>query len=286
MGTSTSSKGPQGNISFDPPWLDQIVSTIKPSIGTHIDDTDDVSLNSNGVEQAENEQQSNKVVGISPPGRFAPSRAPMRDFLKHGGKQNFRKVAGNYSKTGMGGAKKLSSRMKVATVTGSNLFNLIQNIQNVPSIQNWLSTLNGKTPSFKELENQIINILIPDGGSIDEDSCRDSLSKAMSDLYETNPEIDLQNIQQDDIWFLIERFLASECLNRLVHDIGQIMESSEFKPEVIVQRMDEMRSYLEADLKSNLEVLRADSLAPSNKDLQTVLEKSLENTFSLYEGEI
>lgn len=286
MGTSTSSKGPQGNISFDPPWLDQIVSTIKPSIGTHIDDTDDVSRNSNDVEQAENEQQSSEVVGISPPGRFAPSRAPMRDFLKHGGKQNFRKVAGNYSKTGMGGAKKLSSRMKVATVTGSNLFNLIQNIQNVPSIQNWISTLNGKTPSFKELENQIINILIPDGGSIDEDSCRDSLSKAMSDLYETNPKIDLQNIDQDEVWFLIERFLANECLNRLCHDIGQVMESSVFKPEVIVQRMDEMRSYLEADLKSNLEVLRADSLAPSNKDLQTVLEKSLENTFSLYEGEI
>jgi hypothetical protein len=286
MGTSTSSKGPQGNISFDPPWLDQIVNNIKPSIGSDIGDTNDVSQNSDDVEQTENDQQNNTVVGISPPGRFAPSRAPMREFLKHGGKQNFRKVAGNYSKTGMGGAKKLSSRMKVATVTSSNLFNLIQNIQNVPSIQNWLTSLNGKIPSFRELENQIINILIPDGGSIDEDSCRYSLSQAMSDLYETNPEIDLQNIQQDDIWFLIERFLASECLNRLGHDIGQIMESSEFKPEVIVQRMDEMKSYLEADLKSNLEVLRADLTHPSNIDLQKVLEKSLENTFSLYEGEI
>src|SRR5690606_23536783 len=123
------------------------------------------------------------------------------------------------------GAKKLSSRMRVATAVGSNLFSLIQNIQNVPSIQSWLSSLNGKTPNFKELENQIINILIPDGGSIDEDSCRDSLSKAMSDLYEVKPDIDLFNIQQDEIWFLIERFLASECLNRLFHDIGQVMES-------------------------------------------------------------
>lgn len=285
MGTSTSSKGPQGNISFDPPWLDQIVTNIKPSIGSDIGTNNDSDSNNNN-EQTDNDQSNSRVIGISQPRRFVPSRAPMKDFLKHGGKQNFRKVVGNYSKTGMGGAKKLSSRMKVSTVTGSNLFHLIQNIQNVPSIQNWLTSLNGKTPSFRELENQIINILVPDGGSVDEDSCRYSLSQAMSDLYETNPEIDLQNIQQDDIWFLIERFLASECLNRLVHDIGQIMESSEFKPEVIVQRMDEMKSYLEADLKSNLEVLRSDLVHPSNEDLQKVLEKSLENTFSLYEGEI
>lgn len=285
MGTSTSSKGPQGGISFDPPWLDQVVADIKPTISNDVNDNNvNQSISSN--EQAENEEPNRNVVRNSPHGRFAPSRAPMREFLKNGGKHNFRKVAGNYSKTGMGGAKKLSSRMKVSTAVGSNLFNLIQNIQNIPSIQNWISSLNGKTPNFRELENQIINILVPDGGSIDEDSCRDSLSKAMSDLYEVNPDIDLQNIQQNEIWFLIERFLASECLNRLCHDIGQVMESSEFNPTVIVQRIDEMRSYLEADLRSNLEVLRADLVAPSNKDLQKVLEKSLENTFSLYEGEI
>jgi len=285
MGTSTSSKGPQGGISFDPPWLDQITVDIKPS-SNDISDTNDANQGTSDGEQTETDKPSQTVVGIAPSGRFAPSRAPMREFLKNGGKQNFRKVAGNYSKTGMGGARKLSSRMKVATTVGSNLFGLIQNIQNIPSIQNWLSSLNGKTPNYRELENQIINILVPDGGSVDEDSCRDSLSKAMGDLYEISPDIDLQNIQQDEIWFLIERFLASECLNRLCHDIGQVMESSEFKPEVIVQRMDEMRSYLDADLKSNLEVLRADLTHPSNKDLQQVLEKSLENTFSLYEGEI
>lgn len=285
MGTSTSSKGPQGGISFDPPWLDQITSDIQAN-GNDIDDTNDVIQSTSDGEQTEDDTSRTSVIGISPTGRFAPSRAPMREFLKHGGKQNFRKVVGNYSKTGMGGAKKLSSRMKVATTVGSNLFGLIQNIQNIPSIQNWLSSLNGTTPNFRELENQIINILIPDGGSIDEDSCRDSLSKAMSDLYEVNPDVDLQNIQQDEIWFLIEHFLASECLNRLAHDIGQVMESAEYKPEVIIHRMDEMKSYLEADLKSNLEVLRTNLANPSNKELQQVLEKSLERTFSAYEGEI
>ncbi|EHU3264594.1 MULTISPECIES: Qat anti-phage system associated protein QatB [Acinetobacter calcoaceticus/baumannii complex] len=285
MGTSTSSKGPQGGVSFDPPWLDQITTDIQPS-GNDISDTNDVIQSTHDQDQIESDTPRTNVIEISPIGRFAPSRAPMREFLRNGGKQNFRKVAGNYSKTGMGGAKKLSSRMRVATTVGSNLFGLIQNIQNIPSIQNWLTSLNGKTPNFRELENQIINILIPDGGSVDEDSCRDSLSKAMSDLYEIDPDIDLQNIQQDEIWFLIERFLASECLNRLCHDIGQAMESSEFKPEVIVQRLDEMKSYLEADLKSNLEVLRANLANPSNKELQQVLEKSLEHTFSAYEGEI
>lgn len=285
MGTSTSSKGPQGGVSFDPPWLDQITTDIQ-SNGNDIDETNEDIQSTCDGEQTEADIPRTSVIGISPTGRFGPSRTPMREFLKNGGKQSFKNVAGNYSKKGMGGAKKLSSRMKVATTVGSNLFGLIQNIQNIPSIQSWLTSLNGKTPHFRELENQIINILIPDGGSVDEDSCRDSLSKAMSDLYEVNPDIDLQNIQQDEIWFLIEHFLASECLNRLCHDIGQAMESSEFKPEVMVQRMDEMKSYLEADLKSNLEVLRANLVNPSNKELQQVLEKSLEHTFSAYEEEI
>ena len=41
MGTSTSSKGPQGGVSFDPPWLDQITTDIQPS-GNDISDTNDV----------------------------------------------------------------------------------------------------------------------------------------------------------------------------------------------------------------------------------------------------
>lgn len=281
MGTSTSSKGPQGGVSFDPPWLDQIITTTQNS-SNDLNNGEDVSQNTNDYVPVDKEEQNSDA----PPRRYLSCRAPMREYIKHGGRRNFRKVAGHYSKTGMGGAKKLSSRMRVATAVGSNLFSLIQNIQNVPSIQSWLSSLNGKTPNFKELENQIINILIPDGGSIDEDSCRDSLAKAMSDLYEVKPDIDLFNIQQDEIWFLIERFLASECLNRLFHDIGQVMESSAYKPEVIVERMDEMRSYLEADLKSNLEVLKKNLVNPSNKDIQNVLEKSLENTFSIYEDAI
>lgn len=277
MGTSTSSKGPQGGISFDPPWLDQIVSNIQ---------SDGAKDNPDVIVQDGTEELPNDKNAIAPRGRFSPVRAPIKEYIKNGGKANFRKVAGHYSKNGMGGAKKLSSRMRVATTVGSNLFGLIQNIQNVPSIQNWLSSLNGQTPSFKELENQIINILLPDGGSLDEDLCRDSLSKAMSDLYEAKPDINLLHIQQEDIWFLIEHFLASECLNRLCSDVGQIFESSDYKPETTVQRIEEMKSYLEADLKSNLENLRTNLVNPSNKDLKNILEKSLENTFSIYEGEI
>lgn len=278
MGTSTSSKGPQGGISFDPPWLDQIVNKIQS-------DNSDVSNQILNQEQTE-EGSNDEIRLVAPRARFSSSKTAIKEYIKHGGRSNFSKVAGSYSKTGMGGAKKLSSRMKVATTVGSNLFGLIQNIKNIPSIQNWLSGLNGRVPNFKELEHHIINILISDGGSLDEDSCRDSLSKAMSDLFEVNPDVDLLNIQNEDIWFLIEHFLASECLNRLCTDVGQIFESSNYKPETVVQRIEEMKSYLESDLKSNLESLRTNLANPTNQDIKNILDKSLENTFLVYEGMI
>lgn len=54
MGTSTSSKGPQGGISFDPPWLDQITSDIQ-SNSNDISNTNDVIQSTDGGEQVESD---------------------------------------------------------------------------------------------------------------------------------------------------------------------------------------------------------------------------------------
>lgn len=69
MGTSTSSKGPQGGVSFDPPWLDQITADIKPN-SNDISDTNDASQSTNDGEQTETDIPSRTVVGISQPGRL------------------------------------------------------------------------------------------------------------------------------------------------------------------------------------------------------------------------
>lgn len=276
MGTSASSNGPAGNVPFDPPWLDDIVlpgDVSQPDGDTPTSDSDD-------------NQPSPEPLEVAPSRRFSNARRSLGEFARTGQDESFRRAVGYYSKVGMGGARNVARRMRTSTRVAANAFNFLQAAREGtdPVINDWIASLTRRNSGPREIGNEIIRRVLPLGGSQDEVACQESMAQAIGDLLKEFPDIDLLHLDDNDIWILIESFLSYEAFNRLYLDIGQVFENSTLSPRDRVSRMNEMQSYLKAELQAQIESVRGKN-AKSNQ-LQFILQSALQNTFTVYEGEI
>lgn len=278
MGTSTSSSGPASGISMDPPWLDDInSSSILPS------DSNAGEESNLPIEQSISQQPTL----VAPPARFGTARKNLGEFARTGNQDSFKKAVGQYSKKGMGGATNVAKRMRASTSSVSGLVSFLRDVKSntLPDIQDWAKNLMSKSPTAHEVIDAIIDRVTNEGGIIDEESIKDSMANAMSDLIEQNPNLDLLNLGDDESWDLIENFLSYEASNRLQLDIGQLLERT-LSPMELVQRTDEMREYLKSEITAQLQPYKSSDNHPDIGKLNAVIHQALESTFFVFEGEV
>mgnify|MGYP000603098069 FL=1 len=280
MGTSTSSTGPASGISMDPPWIDDIISGI--NVTTDLCSSSEQE-NKIPIEQASTESS----IVLAPIARFGTARKNLSKFAISGSHDSFKKAVGHYSKKGMGGASNVAKRMRASTNSISGLVSFLRDIKNniLPDIKDWAQNLMSKSPSANEVIDAIIDRVTNEGGIIDEESIKDSMANAMSDLLEQNPDIELLNLGDDESWDLIEGFLAYEASNRLQLDIGQLLERT-LTPTEMVQRVDEMRDYLKSEISAQLQQYKSSDKHPDISKLNAVIHLALESTFIVFEGEV
>ena len=280
MGTSGSSFGPASGVPYDPPWLDDIVP-LQPGEEAPLNDQD----NENGEPGDEKPVSPSTQSVVAPKRRFYSARRAFNVFMRTGEKDVFRNAVGHYSRNGMGGARNVAKRMRISTRTGSNLFNLLQSARERtdPNILEWVDSLAARNASAQEVSDEIIRLLVPTGGSLDEAACEQSMADALSDLLTVNPDLDLLNLEDINIWVLLESFLGYEASYRLCLDIGQGFEDSILSPRDRVNRLREMQEYLKAELHAQLDILRKDISSGELGQLQSILESALQNTFMVYE---
>lgn len=282
MGTSTSSSGPGAGVPFDPPWLDALGGD-----GVGGDDTvpasDDESDNESAPPPEHEESED-----VAPPRRYANARRELGAYARTGSKEALGKALGHYSKTGMGGARNAAARMRVSTKSAAGLVSFLQTARDGTDagVNQWVSALAASNPSAQDVINEIIKQVTSTGGSLDEESCKDSMAQAMAELMETQPEVDLLKMGDTDIWTLVELFLTNEACNRLQLDIGQLFESSKLAPREVVVRLNDMRDYLKAELSAQMRTLQMKSKNPTTKQLETLMQNAIQNTFYVYEEEL
>ena len=280
MGTSTSSSGPASGISMDPPWIDDIISGI--NVTTDLCSSSEQE-NKIPIEQASTESS----IVLAPIARFGTARKNLSKFAISGSHDSFKKAVGHYSKKGMGGASNVAKRMRASTNSISGLVSFLRDIKNniLPDVKDWVQNLLSKSPSANDVIDAIIDRVTNEGGIIDEESIKNSMAHAMSDLLEQNPNIELLNLGDDESWDLIEGFLAYEASNRLQLDIGQLLERKLTPPEM-VQRVDEMRDYLKSEISAQLQQYKSSDKHPDISKLNAVIHLALETTFVVFEGEV
>ncbi len=279
MGTSASSKGPGSGVPFDPPWLDDIAPLL-PGSGLPLPDEED----SETLEQPKQDPVQHEE--IAPSKRFLNARRQLGDFARTGDQVSLQKSLGHYSRTGMGGAHKLASRIRTSTRSATNLFGVLQAAREGTdsTINDWISSLTDRNASVRDIVDEIIRYVAPGGGSIEESSCRDSMAQALENLLEQSPNIDLLHLDDDDIWMLTESFLGFEASNRLFFDVGQVFENPALSTYDIVVRVNEMQDYVKAEISAQVESLRQKTPTANPKQLQLLLQTAVKNTFLVYEG--
>ncbi|GAB6142420.1 hypothetical protein JCM14076_31500 [Methylosoma difficile] len=279
MGTSSSSSGPKSGVSFDPPWLNSVAS----ELGSPLEKI-------SGEQSSQNPRQIESVnlpLGIAPPGRFGSARRYLGNYAETGDKSSLRKALGSYSRKGMGGASNVAGRMKASTSAGAGLFNFLQGIRNSSDtkVRDWVNQLSAKNLSAYEIADEIINQIISIGGSQEEESCKDSMNQAISELLTIQPDIDLLAMDNDSIWTVMELFIANEAFNRLNFDIGQLFESAKYSSREVVSRMNDMKEYLKSEISAQIQELRKDISNPSTNELNKLLQSALTRTFEIFEDD-
>lgn len=285
MGTSGSSNGPGPGVPFDPPWLDDIET---PKLGDE-QPQDDQGPDDSGLGDGQPELPAERPANppkVAPSRRFANARRALGNFARTGSKDAFRRALGHYSRTGMGGARSVANRMRTSVRTGASAFGFLQAAREKtnPAINDWVDALTARNASAQEIADEIVRNTTPTGGSTDEAASKESMAQAIKDLLVKYPDINLLNLNDDNIWELIESFLGYEAFHRLSLDIGQVFEDPSISPRTRVTRMREMRDYLRAELSAQVEALRRSKPHATSSQLQSVLQGAIENTFLVYEG--
>ncbi len=282
MGTSTSSSGPASGISMDPPWLDDV------NTGTPQATSSDTEQDGENSTEHEATTPLPVPVVLAPRARFGMARRNLNEFAQTGSRESFKKAVGHYSKKGMGGAGNVVKRMKASTNAATGLVSFLRDVQsdNIPQLQEWVQTLMAQEPNANELADAIIDRVSNEGGMIDEESIKDSMANAMSELFEQNPDIDLLNLNDNETWSLVENFLSYEASHRLQLDIGQLLEGANLTPKEMVERTEEMYDYLKAEISAQLQPYKLSDMHPEITKLDAVIQQALESTFLVFEGAI
>ena len=290
MGTSAASKGPEAEISFDPPWLDD-KGGFEPSEPVNLPDGTTDDAEERGNEDAGEDAKENGIVDplVAPPRRFFRARTNLGAYEREkSGRSGFQKAAGHYSKTGMGGASKLAGRMRHSTATGARLAEFLTSTSSRAddASTTWMKEIVDSGLNGQELIDAIIQQVAPSGGSRDEESSADSMSRALSEFLENNEDSDLLTLEAEEIREVIERYLANEACSRLTNDIGQVIESEKVSLIESLKLQNEMREYLRADLSVQIENLWDITANPTQTQLDQILRSAVQHTFEVYEGEI
>lgn len=279
MGTSTSSAGPRSNVSFDPAWLDSIGETSGNGDGG----------NDGGQQQPPGQapqQGPQAQPQIAPARRFAGAKRNLGKFASTGSHESLGRGIGQYSRSGMGGAAQAARRMRATTRGGASLVSFLQSVaaNATPEVTAWVDTLTASEPTVDVVIDAIVNTVMPPGGSIDEESMRDSMALALSDLVVLNPDCDLLHMTPNDTWTLMQFYLGQEVCNRLRFDAGQFFESARLNPAAAVARELEMRNFVRSEIGVQLRALRANNPNPTRRQLDSIMEDALRLTFAVYEG--
>ncbi len=276
MGTSTSSNGPNGGISFDPPWL--------------VSEEEDGNVSIPEPESPELSFLDIPTVlrpnDIAPRARYAPARKALNQYIASGNRNVLKKALGAYSRKGMGGASRLAGRMSLSAQNGANAVAFFNSFTDGKSNENsqWLKDLLNANVSQTDIFDKIAAKISPEVGSIDENSCRDSITQALIDLEESDPNFDITNLSADNIQDFLCFFLSNEIFNRVIIDIGQSFERH-FSVQETCDRKKEMREYISFEVKKQVANHWKSDTYITKTAISQVLQQIIRDTFFIFEEE-
>ena len=265
MGTSTSSKGSPSGVPFDPPWISDMAHKIAPEVVA--------------VEMP---------VSTSSAARFGGARRKLSEYIGSGHEASLKSSIARYVKRGLGGSAQATSRLKLPIAASVSIWSTLQDLLDREGAENeesaWITRIITSENQIVALEEELIRKIVPDGGTIDEESCKRSLAFALSEFEKENPEVDVEHYHEESIVSIIELFLSREIFNRYILDMGQRLERMEISemPRIEKEIMGYIRASMHVKIKQKFRIERR---RYTRKEMMAIVNGVMRETFDIF-GEI
>jgi len=262
MGTSTSSSGGKGGSPFDPEWLGQGAGALGDG------DAED------GV--GEGAAQEAGTPDFAPGRRFAPARSKLSNYLGGGGRDALRGAAKSMVRKGMGGSGRAASTMRSTAQGAGRLGAFLEAVRDGTDarIRDWVQRVRGANLSANDLALELIREVMPDTGSIDDESLRNAAADAMAMLYEQDPQVDIFSLSDHQIADVIGYTIANEVCNRMDLQLGQTYEKLKHQPREIQALRNDIKEWVHGEVRAVMEQILPRQLDPQGLAL-AVLETAL-----------
>lgn len=260
MGTSTSSSGAPSGVSFDPPWIDGIASKIEPEVSVVA--------------------EPNATSG---PARFKVARLQLSKYLQSNDRSRLKASVGHYITHGLGGARQAASRLRIPVAASVAIWSSLQHLvdRDDKDAPGWIDRILSAEDKLEALEEELVRKVVPEGGSVDEESCRRSIAYAISELQREDPNVGIDQFDEDEIFCIVELFMAREIFNRYLFDVGQRLEQIQVADMPRYEK--EIMRYIRSALSVKIKAHRAIGVHQTKKGMMTLVSSVLRETFEVFE---
>ncbi|WP_089728292.1 Qat anti-phage system associated protein QatB [Modicisalibacter muralis] len=273
MGTSTSCAGGKAGSPFDPEWLagdaNEDIAAGEGDAGDEMqageaggehgyDDTEDAAGEPAG---------SDEVTGmpeVAPDRRFASARTKMSAYLASGGRDPLRSAAKSMINKGMGGPRRAASTMRRTAQGAGQLGQFLAEARDGTDtrVRDWVERVRAADLSANDLVLELVKEVIPDTGSIDDESLRNAAAEALGKLYESDPDIDIFDLTDQQISDAIGYTIANDVCNRMDLQLGQTYERLKHQPQEVQRYRNDVKEWVHEEVRTVMEQYRTVQLNP------------------------
>lgn len=248
MGTSTSSKGPNGKTPLVPSWAND----------------------GGSIECGENNNLGD-----------------FRGYLGKAAKKpsgssgtNLRKAIGHYAKNATGGKSVAPKRYQKLISAGGGLFDLFQNIQAGNDYLNLkISDLNGRSIDIV-IDKIIENLLVIDG---DSERIRASLNQSLAECLDGVEEFDFNQISSDMIIDLMLNYTEQFLFQQIILDSRAAFDKAD-TPENIASLEQDLHSLIKSSVDRHMSTqLKNSTNSLTRNDIERIQMKALEDIWGEWE---
>lgn len=201
----------------------------------------------------------------------------MSAYLSGGGRESLRSAAKNMVNKGMGGPRRAASTMRGTSRGAGQLGQFLASARDGsdPNVVDWVQRVRNSNLSASDLILELVKEVLPDTGSVDDESLRNAAAEALGKLYETEPDVDVFNLSDDQIAEVIGLTVANDVCNRMDLQLGQTYERLKFNPQQVQLYRNDVKEYVHAEVRVVMErhsALRMDPQRLAKEILASTLE--------------
>ncbi|MFG1500077.1 Qat anti-phage system associated protein QatB [Halobacteriovorax sp. XZX-3] len=278
MGTSKSSKGSPSNVPSTPSWTPDPLEgggqnnvTYAPhNTGTPVGGPDFFSENDFPVSPESIEFDK------APPRRHLGARKGISDYARTGSRDSLQRGMKNYVKKSLGGSRKAAQRLGGATKSAGSLYHALSSLSGANDFnENDLlsrEALSSKSPA--EIIDYIVDTLAPLDGTQDAETRQWSMNNALSDLYKTYPNADIENLTVEQIDHTVECFAVEELIRRFELDLEQTIIDNAPSNMEGVKRSKDAKSFIRTVAHNSFEELRESGKTLTTDNVTEVINEA------------